>query len=621
MSESNVMQEFFSEGDGSGPMVSTQPNTNTPKSDFRLTTTIEPVFDLSPIQNIDWSPLKSPNSMRPKLYNLLKATIEKKPKSAKKLFLVDKFSKQSNDSNKAEHDLHLKQNEASSLTDVNKNVKSTFQLLKEKAIKNANAPKDLSQYKGSVICFSTDQDDPSFNQLFNKYAQFKLHSNETNMKPGTKLDKLKKSLKSVMLIKRKERHLKEEEDYKIYEQENWKDEVSELEEEFEREKILGDCDENIDEEESENEDKEDENQDVKDDIQDEEGDNQNMKDNNQKGNQSFEKISEHAKVEFKSKMKHENEIEKVSQTDNNSVNINNGMSSNFGSDNEFDYDTAYPDEDSNLESDEDKDKEDSVKELENEFINSDNEESDEDMLIQIKKRKKGTVNFQFIDEEAEVSQDYQDDNDEKEEEEEEEEEDAGVGSSDEEQNNEVQPRFLEENDKLSNENTLSSEFEEETNDKKNKYKCEFIEEEAELSGSEVSSDEEENEDEEEAPSEMLNDENIASNDELRNEIGKVFQKQILDEDRRLLLEFQERYLEDGDLYTDGRKRQRRFKWKNADNVWLHDARNSDSSEVDEDDNDSQEAESEQLSFKLKNNAIISKFEVSFNLTLKLQKTN
>ena len=42
----------------------------------------------------------------------------------------------------------------------------------------------------------------------------------------------------------------------------------------------------------------------------------------------------------------------------------------------------------------------------------------------------------------------------------------------------------------------------------------------------------------------------------------VFRKQILDDDKRKLRLYQERYLADGDLHSDGPGRERRFRWKN-----------------------------------------------------------
>lgn len=41
-----------------------------------------------------------------------------------------------------------------------------------------------------------------------------------------------------------------------------------------------------------------------------------------------------------------------------------------------------------------------------------------------------------------------------------------------------------------------------------------------------------------------------------------YRKQVLDDDKRKLRLYQERYLADGDLHSDGPGRARRFRWKN-----------------------------------------------------------
>lgn len=41
-----------------------------------------------------------------------------------------------------------------------------------------------------------------------------------------------------------------------------------------------------------------------------------------------------------------------------------------------------------------------------------------------------------------------------------------------------------------------------------------------------------------------------------------FRKQLIDEDKRELMRFQEMYLPDGDLYSEGNGRMRRFRWNN-----------------------------------------------------------
>ena len=41
-----------------------------------------------------------------------------------------------------------------------------------------------------------------------------------------------------------------------------------------------------------------------------------------------------------------------------------------------------------------------------------------------------------------------------------------------------------------------------------------------------------------------------------------YRKQLIDEDKRELMRFQEVYLPDGDLHTEGAGRMRRFRWNN-----------------------------------------------------------
>lgn len=47
-------------------------------------------------------------------------------------------------------------------------------------------------------------------------------------------------------------------------------------------------------------------------------------------------------------------------------------------------------------------------------------------------------------------------------------------------------------------------------------------------------------------------------------------KQVLDEDRRRLRLYQDRYLADGDLHSDGPGRARRFRWRNTGEQNLQD---------------------------------------------------
>ncbi len=43
---------------------------------------------------------------------------------------------------------------------------------------------------------------------------------------------------------------------------------------------------------------------------------------------------------------------------------------------------------------------------------------------------------------------------------------------------------------------------------------------------------------------------------------------MIDDDKRKLRLYQERYLVDGDLHAEGPGRQRRFRWKNTGSVWF-----------------------------------------------------
>ncbi|KAM6314009.1 claspin isoform 2-T2 [Podargus strigoides] len=109
----------------------------------------------------------------------------------------------------------------------------------------------------------------------------------------------------------------------------------------------------------------------------------------------------------------------------------------------------------------------------------------------------------------------------------------------------------------------------------------FMEDEAELSGSDVGSEDEyDGEDLNEYEEEII-DEELPSEVELENQIQKFHMKAMLDDDKRQLRLYQERYLIDGDLHSDGPGRMRRFRWKNIDDASQMDLFQRDSDNDDE----------------------------------------
>ncbi|CAG2114744.1 unnamed protein product, partial [Medioppia subpectinata] len=108
----------------------------------------------------------------------------------------------------------------------------------------------------------------------------------------------------------------------------------------------------------------------------------------------------------------------------------------------------------------------------------------------------------------------------------------------------------------------------------------FFEDEAELSGSDddVSSDEEEGEGDNHYDNEEGDQEDLPSESEMRNQIERIHNKKLLDEDKRQLMVLKDMMFADGDLHDDRDVREKKFRWNfgEEDQTFVNDYINEDS---------------------------------------------
>ncbi|KAF7991915.1 hypothetical protein HCN44_010716 [Aphidius gifuensis] len=101
----------------------------------------------------------------------------------------------------------------------------------------------------------------------------------------------------------------------------------------------------------------------------------------------------------------------------------------------------------------------------------------------------------------------------------------------------------------------------------NKVAKKYVDAEAELSDSDWDSADEDEKDLDKMEVE-IGDNEVIDEDQMRKQIGKIHARQQLDDDQRRVTMLKEMFFDDGDLHEDGAGRERKFKWKNIDNIGM-----------------------------------------------------
>ncbi|KAK0164110.1 hypothetical protein PV328_002772 [Microctonus aethiopoides] len=119
-----------------------------------------------------------------------------------------------------------------------------------------------------------------------------------------------------------------------------------------------------------------------------------------------------------------------------------------------------------------------------------------------------------------------------------------------------------------------------------KVAANFVDAEAELSESEWGSDDEDEKGMDKLELEEGDAEEI-DEDQMRDQLGKLHARQVLDDDQRDVRMLKEMLFDDGDLHTDGAGRERRFKWRNIDKLGEENLLGPTNHDDDNDDDDNQ----------------------------------